>query len=88
MLLARVALAIQQIERTALDVRGASGAIQSGTSLAGGAEVRLPCPIEDLSTDERSALAKLAALADPARHRSHASVDGCDGLPLAPVCPG
>ena len=45
MLLARVAVAIQQIERTALDVRGASGAIQSGASLAGGAEVRLPCPL-------------------------------------------
>ena len=89
MLLARVALAIQQIERTALDIRDTSDISQSGSSLAGGAEVRLPCRVDDLSTEELSALAKLAALADRACHCSgHASADGCDGLQLPPACPG
>jgi hypothetical protein len=88
-LLARVAFAIQQIERTALGIRDTSGITQSGSNLAGSAEVGIRYRVEDLSTEERSALAKLAALSDRARHRSgHAPADGCDGPPLPPACPG
>ena len=87
--LANLALAIQQIERTALAMDGTAGAAEPQSDRAGGASGRLPFRIEDLSTAELSALVRLAELADQARHSgSCAAAFGSDGLPLPPVCPG
>jgi hypothetical protein len=86
--LARLALASQQIERTALGMGDGSGVTLPPSDPAGRAEVDLPYRIEDLSTEELSALARLAALADQARDSGIFSpAVGSDGLPVPPSAP-
>jgi hypothetical protein len=89
MLLARVALAIQQIERTALGMKeDASGLPQAHSDPADRTNIGLPFRIQDLSTAELSALARLAELADQARHSGICSLAfGRDGLPVPPTAP-
>jgi hypothetical protein len=87
--LANLALAIQQIERTALGISDDSVAAQPRSGHPGGASASLPFRIEELSTEELSALVRLAELADQPRHAgSCATAFGSDGLPLPPACPG
>jgi hypothetical protein len=90
LVLARLALAIQQIERTALGMKeDASVLPQAHSDPAGRTNIGLPFRIEDLSAEELSALARLARLADDAGNtRTAGSAVGDDGLPLPPVFPG
>jgi len=85
MTLAKLALAIQQIERTALAMGDTSGSAEPRPNHAGGALADLPIRIEDLSTEELSALVRLVELADQARQPGSSVVAvGNDGLPLPP----
>jgi hypothetical protein len=89
LVLARLALAIQQIELVALGMVHGSGVAQPQADHAGRAEVGLPFRIGELSTEELSALARLAELADQTRDSGICSpAIGSDGLPLPPTCPG
>jgi len=89
LVLARLALAIQQIERTALAIGDDSIGNQPNPGRGGHADGGLPFRVEDLSTEELTALARLAELADRARQaRTDNLAVGGDGLPLPPACPG
>jgi hypothetical protein len=77
------------MERTALGMRHGWADAQLQTDKFGGAEVNRPFRIEDLSTEELSALARIAALAHrTAETRSRASAACDDGRSLPCASPG